>query len=117
MLSRPAGPAGPFSTRRPWTRLGVVGATGHVFYELAAGVGMPFASVIGPAPAATLFGLGGVVAFREAGRQPRSRDTTFAVLNGFLLSAVLGHFSSWPRTRRGGLPWLTECEGLSGRLI
>ena len=95
----------------------MAGATGHVFYGLVAGVGMPFASVIGAAPAATLFGLGGVVAFREAGRLPRSRDTTFAVLNGFFLSAVLAHLSAWPRTSRRGLPWLTECEGLSGRLM
>jgi hypothetical protein len=119
MLSRLAeqvGP-GPGSTHRPWTRVGVVFATGHVFYELVAGVGMPIASVIGPAPAAALFGSGGVVAFREAGRQPRSRDRTFAVLNGVFLAAVLAHFSGWPRARRWGLPWLTECEGLSGRLM
>jgi hypothetical protein len=115
MLNRRA--AGPQPTRRPWTRVGVVGATGHVFYELAAGVGMPFASVLGPAAAAALFGSGGVVAFREAGRQPRSLDTTFALLNGCFLSAVLAHFAGWPRTRRRGLPWLTECEGLSGRLM
>jgi hypothetical protein len=107
----------PTPARRPWTRVGTAGVCAHVFYELGAGVGMPLASLLGPGPAAALFGGGGVVAFREAGRQPRSRDTAFAVLNGVFLSAVVAHFSAWPRLWRRGLPWLTECEGLSGRLM
>jgi hypothetical protein len=89
----------------------------HVFYELAAGVGMPFASRVGPAPAATLWGVTSAVTVREAGRQPPSRDPAFAVLNGMYLSAVIAHFTSWPRTRPAGLPWLSECEGLRGRLM
>jgi hypothetical protein len=107
----------PTPARRPWTRVGTVGACAHIFYELGAGVGMPFASLIGPGPAAAVFGGGGVLAFREAGRQPRSRDTAFAMLNGFFLSAVLAHFSGWPQSSAAKLRWLTECEGLSGRLM
>jgi hypothetical protein len=107
----------PASASRPWTRVGTVGACAHVFYELGAGVGMPFVSLIGPGPAAAIFGGGGVVAFRAAGRQPRSRDSAFAMLNGLLLSAVLAHLSGWPRSSSARLPWLTECEGLSGRLM
>jgi hypothetical protein len=102
---------------RRWTQAGTVAIGAHVFYELAAGVGMPFASRVGPAPAAVLWGAGSAVAFREAGRQPPSRDPAFAVLNGMFLSAVIAHFATWPRTRRTGLPWLTECEGLRGRLM
>ena len=30
---------------------------------------------------------------------------------------MISHFISWPRTTRVGLPWLTECEGLDGRLM
>ena len=102
---------------RRWTRLGTLGAGAHVFYELAAGVGMPFASWVGPRAAATLWSTGTVVAFREAGRQPRSHDPAFAALNATFLSAVIAHFAGWPRTRIAGLPWLTECEGLTGPVI
>jgi hypothetical protein len=58
-----------------------------------------------------------VTTYRQAGRQPASRDTVFAVVNGLYLSAVIAHFLGWPRTTRRGLPWLTECEGLSGPVI
>jgi hypothetical protein len=63
-----------------------------VFYELAAGVGMPLASRLGPRAAAALWGAGTVVAFREAGRQPQSRDSAFAALNAGFLSAAIAHF-------------------------
>lgn len=102
---------------RPWTQAATVAVGAHVFYELAAGVAMPLASLVGPGPAAAFVGAGSAVAFREAGRQPRSRDAAFAVLNGMFLSAVIAHFASWPRTRVAGLPWLTECQGLTGRLM
>jgi len=97
--------------------MGTLAVAAHVFYELAAGVGMPFASRVGPAAAATFWASGASVAFREAGRQPPSRDPAFAVLNGVFLSAVVAHFAAWPRTSRAGLPWLTECEGLRGRAM
>jgi hypothetical protein len=85
-----------------------------VLYELLAGVAVPLASRVGVAPAAGLFGAGTVVAVREAARRPSADDGAFCALNGLYLAAVLGHFASWPRTRRAGLPWLVECEGLRG---
>jgi hypothetical protein len=91
--------------------------TVHVFYELAAGVGMPLASWTGPRRAASLWATGSALAFRAAGRQPAKRDGAFALLNGFYLAAVLAHFAGWPSTRRAGMPWLTECEGLTGRAV
>jgi hypothetical protein len=39
----------------------------HVFYELTAGVRMPLAFRIGPQAASAVFGVGGVVVFRQAG--------------------------------------------------
>ena len=71
---------------RPWTRLGTVAIAGHVFYELAAGVAMPFASRFGVGTTAAVYGTSSVVAFRQAGRQPRSRDAAFCLLNGAFLS-------------------------------
>jgi hypothetical protein len=102
---------------RRWTQVGAAGAGAHVFYELACGVAMPYASRLGPVPAALAFGAGTLAVFRQAGRQPHSRDPFFAAINGVFLSIVLAHFSSWPKTKVAGLPWLTECEGLSGRLM
>ena len=105
------------SRRRPWTRAGAVLVAAHVFYELGAGVAMPLASRLGPAAPAALVASGTAVVWREAGRRGGSADRVFAVLNGAFLSAALGHFTSWPRTSMAGLPWLTECEGLTGRLM
>jgi hypothetical protein len=102
---------------RLWTRVGTLAHCAHAFYELASGVGMPLASRVGPAPSAALFGGGSLLLIRGAGRQPRSRDPAFAVANAMFLSAVLAHLTGWPRTRVAGLPWLIECEGLSGRLM
>lgn len=48
---------------------------------------------------------------------PRGGDGRFTVADGLFASAVISHFTSWPRTTRTRLPWLTEREGLDGRLI
>jgi hypothetical protein len=103
--------------RRPWTRLAAIGAGGHVFYELAAGVAMPFASRVGPLPMATVFASSTAWVFDHAGRRGQSADATFSLIDGVYLSAVLAHFASWPRTSVVGVPWLVECEGLTGRLM
>lgn len=95
----------------------MIAIASHLAYELGAGVALPLASRLGAARVAVLYAGSAYVAFREAGRRASTADAAFAVLNGALLSAVLGHVASWPRTRRAGLPWLRECEGLEGRLI
>jgi hypothetical protein len=101
---------------RPWTRLAAAGLAGHVVFELTAGVGMPLASVVGPAPAAALWALATAGVQRAAGQ--RGRDTALAVTNGVGLAAVVAHLTGWPRRwTRVGLPWLTECEGLGPDLM
>lgn len=97
--------------------MATVAAGAHIFYELLAGVGMPFASRMGPRGAGALWATSTVAAYHQAGRQPASRDAVFSVLNGLYLSAVIAHFLAWPRTKKMGLPWLTECEGLTGPVI
>jgi hypothetical protein len=104
------------AVRRPWTRLAGAAMAGHVFFELGAGVGMPLASVLGPAPAAAFWATA-MGAVQKAAGSP-SRDTALAVVNGTSLAAALGHLAGWPRRRtRLGLPWLTDCEGLGPELM
>ena len=104
--------------QRPWTRLGLISVAGHLAYELCSGVGVPLASRVGITAATAGFAVPAVLAYRAAGRLPRPRgNRRFAVANGLFASAVLAHFTSWPRTTHAGLPWLTECEGLEGRLM
>ena len=103
---------------RPFTRLATAGLAAHVFYELAAGVGMPTASVLGPLPAAGGWALGSAAIWRAAATRPASADTALATWNGLGLAAVLGHFAAWPARRtRLGLPWLRTCEGLGPELM
>jgi hypothetical protein len=100
------------------TRLATAGMAAHVFFELAAGVGMPLASLIGPVPAAGLWAAGTRTMWRAARTGPPSRDPVFAVFNGMALAAVIAHLAGWPRRRsRLGLPWLTDCEGLGEELM
>ena len=111
-------PSVPHTVQRRWTRLGVAGIGAHVLYELVCGVGMPLASVAGPAPAAVSWTAGTAYAFRATGRERKlSGDMAIALLNGLFLSAVLAHFAYWPKRYVTGVPWLTECEGLRGTVM
>jgi hypothetical protein len=103
---------------RPWTRVGVISIAGHLGYELGTGVGVPLASRVGVTAATAGYTATFVATYRAAERLSSPRgDALFAVANGLFLSAVVSHFTSWPRTTRAGLPWLVECEGLRGPLI
>jgi len=104
--------------RRRLTQAATVGVAAHVFFELAAGSAMPFASLLGPLPAAALWASTTAVGIHQAGRLPPSRDRVFAITNGLFLSAVVGHFTAWPwQPNRLRAPWLRRCEGLEGPVI
>ncbi|WP_146046208.1 hypothetical protein [Streptomyces cahuitamycinicus] len=104
--------------RRPLTRVTAAATATHAFFELAAGVGMPLASLLGPFTAASAWAVGTATAWRAGGTWPSRDDPAFAVLNGVSLAAVIAHLTGWPRRRtRLGLPWLTDCEGLGPRLM
>jgi len=115
-------PGGAMLTRRRlgtrfWTRLGVASMGAHVFYELGSGVAMPFASLAGPVPAATGWAAGTIAAWRTANRVDERYNTVIGVMNGIFLTAVLAHFIYWPKRWINGVPLLTECEGLRGRVL
>ncbi|WP_181140866.1 hypothetical protein [Streptomyces sp. Ru62] len=104
--------------QRPLTRVTTAATAGHVFFELAAGVGMPLASVLGPFTAATAWAAGTWTAWRAAATRPARDDPLFAVLDSVSLAAVIAHLAGWPkRPTRLGIPWLTDCEGLGPRLM
>ncbi len=104
--------------RRPLTRLATAGLAAHVFFELSAGVGLPTASVLGPAPAAGAWALGIRAVWRAAADRPASGDAGLAAWNVLGLAAVAAHFTGWPRRRtRAGVPWLRDCEGLGPELM
>jgi hypothetical protein len=89
----------------------------HVFYELGAGVGMPFASLAGPVPAATGWAVGTTAAWRAANHLNERYNTAVCVMNGMFLTAALAHFIYWPKRWVSGIPYLTLCEGLQGRVL
>jgi hypothetical protein len=102
---------------RRWTRLATVANGAHLFYELAAGVAIPFASRTGPVIAAAGWATGTVATYSAAGRRNRSWDGVFGLLNGVYLTAVIAHFAYWPKRWIRGVPYLTECEGLRGAVV
>jgi hypothetical protein len=98
--------------------LTVAGLTGHLVFELAAGVGMPLASILGPYAAAGVWTVAAGGTWRVAKSRNESADPLLAAVNGFGLAAVSAHLAGWPTRRtRTGLPWLEECEGLGPELM
>ncbi|KAB2343732.1 hypothetical protein [Actinomadura rudentiformis] len=99
------------------TRIAIAGMAGHVFFELAAGVGMPLASLVGARGAAVGWAVGTRTAWRAAGRRGYA-ETAFAALNTMSLAAVIAHLAGWPRRyTRARLPWLRDCEGLGPEMM
>jgi len=72
----------PKTSRQICTQVGAVSASAHVFYELLSGVAMPFASVIGPVPAATGWGMSTAVVLRMAERADKRHEAVLGVVNG-----------------------------------
>jgi hypothetical protein len=104
--------------QRPLTRVTTAATADHAFFELAAGVGMPLPSVLGPFTAATMWAAGTWAAWRAAATRPARDDPVFAVLDSISFAAVIAHLMGWPNRRtRLGIPWLTDCEGLGPRLM
>jgi len=91
---------------------------GHLCYELLAGVGVPLAPRLGIPVSTSGYALASVAAYRAASRWAApGGDRAFAATNGIFLSAVITHYTTWRRTRRWGLPWLLESEGIQGPLM
>ena len=97
--------------RRPFTALAALGTAAHHGYELRASVGLVFEPFLTRRGAIALWSatFAWWLAAARTGRTPRLA----AHANGAALGGALVHFILWPWELRGGLPALTEAEGMT----
>jgi hypothetical protein len=98
--------------RRPFSVLAALGTLAHHGFEVRAGVGLVFEPFLGRRGAIAFWAasLPGYVLGGVTGRTARLT----ALSNGMSLSGALVHYVLWPWELRGGLPTLTEAEGMTG---
>jgi hypothetical protein len=98
--------------RRPFSVLAALGTFAHHAFEVRSGVGLVFEPFLGRRGAVALWALllPGYVAGAMTGRTPKLT----ALSNGSSLAGSLVHYVLWPWELRGGLPTLTEAEGMTG---
>ena len=88
----------------------------HQIFELAMGTG-----VIGQAQAGMPGAIAASVALDGgwimAARRENPPERLLAFLSGIAMGVPLVHFTLWPWTAKGGIPRLTEAEGLPDRLL
>lgn len=89
-----------------------------MFFELAAGVGMPMITLFRPVPTAVAWGVSSAAGWKAAGRPLAAHDARLAAVNALVVAAVAAHLAAWPRRRTTiGLPALTSCEGMGADLM
>jgi hypothetical protein len=91
--------------------LAALGTFAHHAFEVRSGVGLVFEPFLGRRGAVALWAaiLPGYVAGGVTGRTAKLT----ALSNGISLSGSLVHYVLWPWKLRGGLPTLTEAEGMT----
>ena len=101
------------SGRRPFSALAALGTAAHHGYELRSGVGLVFEPFLGRRGAIALWSvaLPLYALWAATGRAER----LVAHANGSALAGGIVHFVLWPWELRGGIPTLTEAEGLTER--
>jgi hypothetical protein len=97
---------------RPFSALTAVATAGHHGFELRAGVGLVFEPFLGRRGALALWGvaLPGWLAMALAGDE--RFDRPLALNNALGLAGGIVHFVEWPWELHGGVPTLTQAEGL-----
>jgi hypothetical protein len=104
--------------RRPFTALTALGTAAHHAFEVRAGVGLVFEPFMGRNGARAFWAvmLPAWIAAAWAGRGKRV-EKWLALNDGMGLSGGLVHFIEWPWEARGGIPRLTEAEGMTGEQL
>jgi hypothetical protein len=97
---------------RPFSALTALATAGHHGFELHAGVGLVFEPFLGRRGALGLWGvaLPAWLAMAVAGGE--RFDRLLALNNGTALAGGLVHYAEWPWELRGGIPTLTQAEGM-----
>lgn len=98
--------------KRPFTALTALGAAAHHGYELNAGVGLVFQPWMGLGGSIVYWSTNLPFLFWAAARGGERFDKPLAFATGTALAGAAVHYSIWPWQIRGGLPMLTEAEGL-----
>jgi hypothetical protein len=97
---------------RPFSALTAVATAGHHGFELDAGVGLVFEPFLGRRGALALWGVALPGWLAMALSRDERFDRLLALNNGAGLAGGLVHFAEWPWELRGGLPTLTQAEGM-----
>ena len=105
------------TTRRPFTALATVATAAHHGYELWAGVGLVFQPFLTLPGSVALWVTSLPALLYGAVRGGRRWDAPLANAAGAGLAGAVVHFTIWPWELRGGVPTLTEAEGLSPRQL
>ena len=99
--------------RRPLTALTALGAAAHHTYELGSGVGLVWQPQMGLPGSLAFWSVNLPALAWAAARAPERFDKPLAFAAGTGLGGMAVHFTLWPWEVRGGVPVLTEAEGLS----
>src|SRR3954447_9491453 len=100
---------------RPLSLIAALGTAGHHGFELRSGVGLVFEPFLGRRGAVALWtGLLAAYVHGSLVAAPDSLEARLVTLgNGMSLAGGAVHYVQWPWELRGGVPTLTEAEGLS----
>jgi hypothetical protein len=100
--------------RRPLTALTALGTAAHHAFEVRSGVGLVFEPFLGRIGSRAFWAatLPAWIAGASVGRGARV-EKWLALNNGMGLAGGLVHFAEWPWETRGGIPYLTQAEGLT----
>ena len=97
---------------RPFSALTAAATAGHHGFELHAGVGLVFEPFLGRRGALALWGVALPAWAAMALSGDERFDRLLALNHGMGLAGGLVHFAEWPWALRGGVPTLTQAEGL-----
>jgi hypothetical protein len=102
---------------KPFTALTAATTALHHGFEVRAGVGLVWEPFVGRRGALALWG-SGLPAWALAALSGDERfDGPLALNNGLALAGGIVHYVLWPWELRGGLPMLTEAEGMAAEQL
>jgi hypothetical protein len=104
--------------RRPFSVLTALGTAAHHTFEVRAGVGLVFEPFLGRQRAVALW-TGALPAWVLAAwlADGERLEKWIALNNAAGLAGGIVHFIEWPWELRGGIPYLTEAEGMTAEQL